>query len=162
MIETEGIGPHLPVVFDNAFKEHKPDGTHRAPTALVQYVPIVIKASVAFDDASPKALITVQNGDIVRRVWVQVTTAFNGATPGTVTLGDGSDADGYANNANIIPSAVGVKLELHSTLGVYLWSGAAPNTKMYLVGDTIDATIVQNDSTQGAMDVYFEILRMKP
>lgn len=161
MANTKGIGLSLPVVFDNAFKEHKLDGTHRAPTALVQYVPIVLKASVAFDDASPKALIAVQDGDIIKRVWAEITTVWDG--DGTVTLGDGTVPAGFATDVNLDKGILGYKLYNDPTLGAYLWNVANSyrKNKVYTGADTIDAVIVTGTSTQGAMDIYFEILRLK-
>lgn len=48
-------------------------------------------------------------------------------------------------------------------LGPYLWNvaGTYPKQHIYTGADTIDAVIVTGTSTQGAMDVYFEILRLK-
>jgi len=139
------------------------DEMRRQDSQLIQYTRTVLKTTVNYDDASPKALFNVQDGDIVLRIWVEVTTAWDGAAPGTVTLGDGNDADGFAINLAISPSAAGYKLFNHDNRGAYFYDPVNKHDvdKIYTGADTIDAFLVQNDSTQGVMDVYAEILRLK-
>ena len=58
-ISTEGIGPHLPVVFDNAFVEHVADGTHRPRrvSQAAQPVPAVGEAIYWHDSVNAKVYL---------------------------------------------------------------------------------------------------------
>ena len=134
---------------------------HSAPNSPMQYMRTVLEATIAFDDASPKALFTVQDGDIITGIWAEVTTFWDGA--GTVNIGDGVVADGYAADGHFFKAGVGYNLYNADGRGAYLWDAANSHKrdKIYAGADTIDAIITQVGDTQGEMTIWVEILRLK-
>lgn len=117
--------------------------------------------TLTYDEDGTKALITVQDGDVVLKVWVEKTAGWDG--DGTVTLGDGADPDGYATDVKLAKGFVGYGLINADDLGAYLWDAVNGHKidKIYAGADTIDAVIVTGTSTQGAMSVYALVLRLK-
>lgn len=132
-------------------------------TTPMQYVSVTLEAIASHDDASPTTLFTLQDGDIVRSIWVQVTEVWDGATPGTGTIGDGDDVDGFAANVPLALGAPGYKLNERDVRGDYLYDpvNGHQRDKIYEAGDTVDWFPVANDSTQGQMTVWLEVLRLK-
>jgi hypothetical protein len=95
-------------------------------------------------------LLVIPAGTMVNRVGIRIASAWStsGATCNGVTIGDGSDANGWIQSIDFGPSASGVSVSgvtaaIDSTSasympaqGAYAWVG-----KYYSSADTIDATI---------------------
>lgn len=120
-------------------------------------------ATVNYNDASPKALFTVQNGDLVTGVWCRNTTVWNGGASESLQIGDGSDADGFIYLDQVeLASSPNMFGRYHDERGAYLWDSAVGHDidHQYSAADTIDATITPDGATQGVTLVYCEILRL--
>lgn len=130
-------------------------------TIPMQYLPVVLKAILTHNENGVKPLFAVQDGDIVLEIWNEVTIIWDG--DGTVNLGDGGNAAGFAADGSLIKGTLGYHLYQSSNRGVYLWDNVAGEKwqKIYTGADTIDATIVTGTSTQGAMTVWALVLRLK-
>lgn len=124
-------------------------------------VAIIQSAVVSHDSGSPLALFTVADGYAITDVYAEVTETWDGN--GTVTLGDGTVATGYATDAKLDTGNAGYKLANFDDRGGFLWDAANSHAqrKVYTGADTIDATIVAGTSTQGEMTVWVVIQRLK-
>jgi len=131
----------------------------------MRYMRVVLEFDIAFDDPTPRSLVTLQDGDIVTRLWSEVTTTYDA---GTVGIGDGADDDGFAlfncgdANSDIDPSVLGYKLIEDDSLGAYLWDSANGHRRhrIYSTSDSIDV-VRTGAPTQGEMKLWMEILRLK-
>lgn len=88
---------------------------------------------VNFGDTSPAQLFSVPSNCLVVDIILQIVTAFDG-TGAALTLGDGTDADGFMDSTQAAPATVGFKSIKQDTQP---FSGG----KLYTAGDTIDAAI---------------------
>jgi hypothetical protein len=124
--------------------------THQQADGLV-YLPFARKFTVtqASLDANKKLFLPVEKGQTVLGVSHHVTTAFNGTTP-SLTVGDGSDADGYIPAANV---SIGTVDNFYFSLG---GAGAYAPGKYYPASGTI-VLDYNNDCTEGEAEVmvYF-------
>lgn len=103
------------------------------------------------------AVFSVQAGE--RIVWASCLpiTAAAAATTSTITLGDGSDVDGYITTTDYDPEAAALGVPIPGT-GAYL---ANSGGKLYTVDDTIDAVYTANGATGARPKVRFLIALMK-
>ena len=89
-----------------------------------------------------------------------VTEAFNATSP-TLTIGDGSDADGYADNTDVALATAATA----TTPAIKLFSGLGQpyaNGKRYAEDDTIDlAWNPGTDGTTGSIDVFIACVNLK-
>lgn len=61
MANTKGIGLSLPVVFDNAFKEHNLDGTHNNLCGAIKFVSTYAELKTACEDATVHKIYGLAN-----------------------------------------------------------------------------------------------------
>jgi len=133
-------------------------------TDTFQHGVYVVSHVVNYDDSSPVALCTVADGYVVVDVYAEVTTAWDQNE--TVTVGDGSDPDGFATDAELDTENTGWKNTNITDRGAYLqWvddSDATPLRKIYTASDTIDAFLTDDEDPEaGQMTVYIVIQRLK-
>lgn len=127
---------------------------------VIQYISTVVKATVNYNSSSPVALFTVQDGDVVKCIFVEVTTTWDGN--GTVDIGDGDDTAGFLPDGSIDKGTAGYYPPDPASYGSYIYLPAGRACyKIYTTGDTIDATVVTGTSTQGSMTVYILLTRLK-
>ena len=96
------------------------------------------------------ALFNVPAGVIVLDVKSNVNEAFDASV--TITIGDGTDVDGFLASAKIAPQSAVSSGVLKSTL-----SGtqeAFAGGRKYAAADTIDAVVGGADPTVGELDVW--------
>jgi hypothetical protein len=88
---------------------------------------------------------TLAVGDVVIRVWFEVTTVYNAATTNVITLGDGTTGNKYLAAADVT----------EGTVGVYPTGGVGP-FKAETVAGTLRVTYTQSGTaaTTGAGKVY--------
>ncbi len=92
--------------------------------------------------------LNVKAGTLVRKVLVKINTALTG-TSGSVTVGDGADADGFDTAVDLKGAAGTIS---QTQLGL---TEATPNTlidafaagKVYTAADTIDLTLTSDTVT---------------
>jgi hypothetical protein len=126
----------------------------------------VTETVVAYNSSSPVTLLDVDDGYVIVWVYAKVTTAWDGT--GTVNLGDGGDPDGYMSNAKLDLTNTGWRGGSLDDLGAFMdedVGSAEPDTvprhHIYSGADTVDATVVQGTTTQGAMTVYVVARKLK-
>lgn len=104
----------------------------------------VASAAVVFG-SSTVALDTLNVGDVVLRIWVQVVTAFNAGTTNVIVVGDGTTANKYITASDVT----------EGTPGVYPTGGSGPFVAETVAG-TLTATFTQTGTaaTTGAARVY--------
>jgi hypothetical protein len=103
-------------------------------------------ASAAHTFASATVTVdTLAVGDVVTRVWFEVTTAYNAGTTNVVTVGDGTTANKYLAAADIT----------EATPAVYPTGGSGP-FKAETAGGTLTVTYAQTGTaaTTGAGRCY--------
>jgi len=128
-------------------------------SGFLQHVRRWQTATVSFATAGGCAtLATVQDGDAVTAILVQVNAAFDGG--GTVDVGDGSNFDGFGATADIAPGSTGYKLRDHNTWGAYLYTATHQITHVYTGADTVDVCIGGSPTT-GLVTVWLELSRFK-
>jgi len=115
-----------------------------------------VKKTVNYNDTSPVTVVSLPAKSIVTDIIVEVRTAWNGATPGTIDIGDASDADGFMTNAQIDPTVTGWKGQNPEDRGAYLYDSVDNHVLRHVYSSATDviATLVVNDSTQGVADIY--------
>jgi len=119
------------------------------------------KRTINYDDASPVVICNVADGDCVTDVWVEVVTTFDDGGA-TVDTGDGTDPNGFLDNAKInLAAAAYYGLEADDR-GAFLWDVANSHIrqKIYTAADTVDATIVKANGSQGVAIVYVKVTRI--
>jgi len=139
------------------------DLTNQANATRFSYVK---SKPVYWFDASPIALITVADGEVITDMWVEVVTLFDGAAM-TFTLGDGNDANGFMDETGaggpINLGAVGYYGQDHDTRGDYLYDAVNGHDrdKVYAGVDTIDAVFNFGGAAQGELVVYAAVTKIK-
>jgi len=122
------------------------------------------RKTVNYNDTSPVAVCSVEDGYAVTDVWVEVVTTFDDTGPQALDIGDGVDPDGFLANANINLGAAGYYGVELDERGDYLWDAANAHarTKVYTGSDTVDCTIGagNGDGTQGQAIVYVKVTRI--
>lgn len=90
-------------------------------------------------------LFSVPAGTMVWSIVANVSEAFTAST--TMTIGDGDEPDGYADNNEIAPTATGWK----GSLG-----DAQPYSsgKYYSAADTVDLTLAGATPSAGTIDIW--------
>jgi hypothetical protein len=68
---------------------------------------VMVQAPVVYSDASVK-LADLGVGDVVFRVWAEVTTAFNAGTTNVLKLGNGATSNKFLDTADVTETATGV------------------------------------------------------
>jgi len=121
----------------------------------------VFKKVINYDDASPVAICSVDDGYCITDVWVHVTTTFDDGGA-RIDIGDGADPNGYLDRANINQAVAGYYGLEADERGDYLWDAINTHTRqhVYAAADTVDATIVKTDGTQGVAEVYVKVVRI--
>ena len=116
-------------------------------------------ATIDYDTSGLSSAITiVDDGYMVTQVYAEVTEVWDGT--GTVTIGDDDDADGYLTWADMgSGSSTGYKGLTISERGDYL--DEIGGVKAYSSSKIITATVTQGTSTQGSMEVYVVIQKIK-
>lgn len=111
----------------------------------------IIERSYKPSGAGTTQLFTIPAGTAVVGCWVRVDVARVGGT--SVTIGDGSDVDGYATETELATTATGYK----AGAGAYLAAGSG---KVYASDDTVDAVLTGSPSTNPEIKVFLGILRI--
>lgn len=108
-----------------------------------------------YDDPAATYTIPVKKGQAVIYGATNVLTAFDATTP-TITIGDGSDADGYADNTDVALATA----RTATTPAFKPFSGLGQpyaNGKLYTADDTIDvAWNPGTGGTAGKLLIYIE------
>lgn len=100
------------------------------------------------DNATTTFTIPVKAGQVVDTVGVKLITAFDDSGSGDeldVSVGDGSDADGYITNADIHTDQT--EITYVANTGAYVVGGSGARGKLYTADDTIDIVFTPNVST---------------
>jgi hypothetical protein len=102
--------------------------------------------------------IPVEKGDVVSLASIQVLEAVAGVGTAVIDIGDGSDADGFVDNANI--AAAGTV-----SSGGALTNGATSNTKVYGAAGNIVITVTTGTTgmataTAGKVKVRLNVHRI--
>lgn len=139
-------------------------------------VPRVTSVDFAFDDTSV-VLATIPDGEVWLIHEVFVTTATDWDGNGLATIGDGNDPDGFlaCSNASLDPAydetggltgwtagSVGL---YQQNRGVYLFEGTNDAGLLFRyapsgAAETIDITVTQGTSTQGASTAHVRYTRI--
>jgi len=119
------------------------------------------RKTVNYNDTSPVAICSVEDGYAVTDVWVEVVTTFNDAGA-ALNIGDGGDPDGFLPAANIDLTTAGYYGIEADSRGAYLWDAvnAHARTRVYTGSDTVDCTITKTNGTQGVAIVYVKLTRI--
>lgn len=134
-------------------------GTHTGPVADSN-APSWEVFDVAFDDASPKTLLSIPADKValIEAVAVVCHTAFDGTTP-TIAVGKDADDDGYiepAGTTAVLKGSPGGSVGfVNSERGAKLWDDTDKSDIVDLVagGDSVIATITPDSSTAGRAKV---------
>lgn len=105
---------------------------------------VVVNKAITYADASV-SLGALAVGDVVFKVWADVTTVFNAGTTNVLTVGDGTTGNKYLASADVTESATGVTPT----------SGKGPFAAETAAG-TLTASFAQTGTaaTAGAARVY--------
>ena len=114
----------------------------------------VVGATINYSDSSPKTLFTLKSGNVVLDCWANVTTAFDGTAP-SVTIGDGTTADGYMTITDV--KTAGIQNTKENEKGSYLWDGTNKKIQPLTADTDVTATITPDSSSAGQVKVYFLI-----
>jgi len=105
-----------------------------------------------------QAIMTVDDGWVITQVYAKITEVWDGN--GTVTVGDTDDADGYLTWTDMDSGlSTGYKGLARATRGAYL--DASGEVKAYSSSKIIAAVVTPGTSTQGSMEVYAVIQKLK-
>jgi hypothetical protein len=104
----------------------------------------LVSAAHAFGSATVD-LDTLAVGDVVIRIWFEVTTVYNAGTTNVITAGDGTTANKYLTSSDVT----------EGTVGVYPAGGAGP-FKAETAAGTLRVTYAQTGTaaTTGAGRCY--------
>lgn len=116
-------------------------------------------ASVVFDwrnlNAASALNIPVTAGSRIVEVKIVVHTGFTSTGTNTITVGDGSDADGFITTTAADSSTMATAGAVIAADGVYVYDDSADGDttarefKLYSSADTIDLASAQTDWTAG-------------
>lgn len=138
---------------------------------------IVSKSGLDYNDTSAVTICTVAAGEVVRDIYVEPTTVWDGN--GYIKIGDNDDADGYLSTQqapciDMTSSAVqggiahlytistieGYLSEVYSDIGL-METHYTKKSKAYSASNSILFTAVQGTSSQGSCTVYVVIDKLK-
>lgn len=106
-------------------------------------------------------LVTVPAGFRVLDIWYAIDTALtSGGTP-AVTIGDGTDDDGYFANFQASMGVTGFKGGDDDEKGALAWDDTndAAQHKLYAVEDTVDFKVATAALTAGKLRVFVKGIR---
>ncbi len=91
-------------------------------------------------------IFSVPANTLVKEVALNIVSAFNGSV--TLTIGDGTDADGFLDDIQIAPTVTGWKSSLADANPFSLQG------KLYASADTVDITRGGGTPTAGSADAF--------
>jgi hypothetical protein len=118
-------------------------------------------AAFGYGSTSPYTIYSAVDGEVVVDIYVVINQAWNGSS--LFTIGDASDPDGFATDANITQATPGIYCYHTAERGAYLWNAVynAPVRKFYTASTDIIATITPASATTGIATVYLVIQKLK-
>jgi len=120
--------------------------------------------TVTHGGGGTQALVTIDDGDLIETVIVEVTETWDGGAGLAFTVGDGGDSDGFVTDLAGELGVAGYYNLHHGYTGDYSWDSVNKHRRWYIYtgADTVDAFVNAGaGATQGECVVYVVITHLK-